>query len=142
LTFGSAAAALVFLALSEGQSGVLRCAAGWGLGLAVFLPFFLLRGMGAGDVKLLAALGAWVGPGVVVWVALYGAVAGAVFAVALSLAHGYLRPALGNIGHMFGYWMAFGPKPVPELTLSEAKAPRLPYALPITLGLVAALWFR
>ena len=40
---------------------------GWLLGAALFFPMFALRGMGAGDVKLLAAVGAWLGPAQVVW---------------------------------------------------------------------------
>jgi Flp pilus assembly protein TadG len=47
------------------------------VGLAVFFPLFALGAMGAGDVKLMAALGAWVGWQPVILVALYGSVAGA-----------------------------------------------------------------
>ena len=43
---------------------------GWLLGAALFFLIFALRGMGAGDVKLLAAVGAWLGPAQVIWVAL------------------------------------------------------------------------
>ena len=50
--------------------------AGWAVGLAMFLPVFALRGIGGGDVKLVAALGAWIGPGAAVWLALWAAVAG------------------------------------------------------------------
>ena len=53
---------------------------GWMLGAALFFPMFALRGMGAGDVKLLAAVGAWLGPLPVVSVALITAIAGGVAA--------------------------------------------------------------
>ena len=49
---------------------------GWMLGAALFFPVFALRGMGAGDVKLLAAVGAWLGPLQVVCVALVTSIAG------------------------------------------------------------------
>src|SRR4029450_2877695 len=62
LTFGAAIAALLFHVSTGGASGLITSAGGWMLGAALFFPVFALRGMGAGDVKLLAAVGAWVGP--------------------------------------------------------------------------------
>src|SRR3954466_2040420 len=47
---------------SSGWSGLGHAAAGFGLGLALYFPLYLLRARGAGDVKLLAAVGAIVGP--------------------------------------------------------------------------------
>ncbi len=64
---------------------------------AIFFVPFALRGLGGGDVKLLAALGAWVGPTDVIWVALYTGVAGGLLAIGTALANGYLRTALANI---------------------------------------------
>src|SRR5262249_49681106 len=75
LTFGSAAAGMVFALATSGMAGLGMSVAGWLIGCALFLPLFLLRGMGAGDVKLLAALGAWLGPASVIRVALYGSIA-------------------------------------------------------------------
>ena len=142
LTFGSACVAFAFFLASAGVPGFVLSVAGWLFGLALFLPFFLLGGMGAGDVKLLAAFGAWLGPSDVFWVAIYGGLAGGVLAVFVALGHGYLRRALRNLGSLLWYWRAVGVKPLPELTLEHAKGPRLAYALPITIGMVAALWLR
>ena len=55
LTFGAAGAGIAFHAFFSG-SGPLTAAAGWFTGVLLFSPLFLLRGMGAGDLKL---LGAW-----------------------------------------------------------------------------------
>ena len=55
-------------------------------GLAVFFPFFALGGMGGGDVKLMAALGAWLGWQRSCGAALYTAMAGGVLALAVGLA--------------------------------------------------------
>src|SRR5687767_15118310 len=66
LTFGAALAGLAAHAYSGGWSGVGTSLAGWLVGVAFFFPLFMLRGMGAGDVKLLAAIGAWLGPGLTV----------------------------------------------------------------------------
>ena len=62
LTFGATIAALVFHGSTAGTSGLATSVGGWMVGAALFLPVFALRGMGAGDVKLLAAVGAWLGP--------------------------------------------------------------------------------
>src|ERR1043166_695491 len=58
LTFGGAVAAIVFSLLAHGAPGLWISLGGWVVGVALFLPFWLLGGMGAGDVKLLACLGA------------------------------------------------------------------------------------
>ena len=140
LTFGSAVAAAFFLLATDGLGGLGWSAGGWVVGCALFLPFFALRGLGAGDVKLLAALGAWLGPITVFWVAVYAAIAGGVLAITVALARGYLRRAVSNVGYVIWYWSLLGLGPVPDFTLTDAKGPRLPYALPITVGLAAALW--
>jgi len=96
--------------------------------------------MGAGDVKLLAALGAWLGPYGAAWTALYAAIAGAVLAVLVALSHGYLRRALTNLWGLAGFWRAAGLRPHPELTLKAAAGPRLPYAVAIGIGAMVTLW--
>jgi prepilin peptidase CpaA len=123
-------------------SGFGWSARGWAVGLAMFLPIFLLRGIGGGDVKLLAALGAWLGPGQIVWVALFAAVAGGPMAIALALSRGYLRQAVTNVWGLLMFWRVAGLQPHPALTLENSAAPRLPYALPIFVGLVVTLWLR
>lgn len=142
LTFGASVAAFVFWAASGGLTGLGFSLAGWVVGCLLFLPWFLLRGMGGGDVKLLAALGAWVGPGLAVWVALYAAIAGGVFAVVVTLLSGYLGTMVRNVWGLLMFWRVAGVQPHPDLTLATAAGPRLPYAFPITAGAVAVLWLR
>ena len=67
---------------------------GLAVGLAVFFPFFALGGMGGGDVKLMAALGTWIGWSPIVWTALYGAVAGGVMAVGVGSGPRLFAPGL------------------------------------------------
>src|SRR4029453_18625043 len=81
LTFAAALAALLFHRVTGGCDGAMTPAGEWVVGLFLFLPFFALRGMGGGDVKLLAALGAWLGPQQVLWLAIYTGIAGGVMGV-------------------------------------------------------------
>jgi prepilin peptidase CpaA len=131
LTFGAAAAGLV-----------MTSAGGWVIGFALFFPMFILGGLGAGDVKLLAAFGAWLGPWTVFFVAMYSAIAGGVFGIAVALGTGYLRTALHNIGFLLRFWKTVGIKPVEGLTLESGKGPRLAYAVPMLTGLLVTLWAR
>ena len=142
LTFGTAAAALVFHLVVGGGAGFGWSAAGWLTGMLLFLPLFVLRGLGGGDVKLLGALGAWLGPGPTVWIAIYAALAGGVLALAVSFARGYSSTALRNVWGLLTFWRIVGVRPHPGLTLESAGAPRLPYAVPIAAGLVLTIWLQ
>jgi prepilin peptidase CpaA len=140
LTLGAATAGLVVHAVTGGIDGVLAASGGWVVGLCLFLPFYLLGGMGGGDVKLLAAIGAWLGPGETVWLAIYSALAGGLLAVLVSVSRGYLTTALRNIWTMVVLWRAAGIRPLPGFTLESSTAPRLAYAIPILAGTVLTVW--
>jgi prepilin peptidase CpaA len=140
LTFGAIGVAFVVHAMLPQGDGLAHVGLGMLAGLAVFFPFFALGGMGAGDVKLMAAIGAWLGPMLAIMTALYGAVAGGVLAVALALSKGYLRTALRNLWKLLMHFRVSGFKPSPELTLEHNQGPRLAYAVPIFIGLLVTLW--
>jgi prepilin peptidase CpaA len=140
LTLGAALTGLLLHWWADGADGASLAAGGWVAGLFIFLPFFALRGMGGGDVKLLAALGAWVGPREVLWLAVYTGVAGGVLGVGVALSRGYLKTAMHNIFGALLFWSSAGFKPVPGLTLESGDAPRLAYAIPILAGTLVTLW--
>jgi prepilin peptidase CpaA len=142
LTFGGALLGLLYGLYSHGPLGLLTGVEGWLVGVALFLPFFLLGGMGAGDVKLLGCFGAWLGPWMALWTALYAMIAGGAMAILVGFATGYLRQASINVVMLLSHWRVAGLKPVPSLTLQDSRGPRLPYALPLAVGAAAAIWFR
>ncbi len=84
----------------RGAVGLLAAAEGFGLALLIYMPLYLLRGMGAGDVKLMAALGSIAGP--LNWLVLFmvTAVVGGAVGVILSLAYGRLYSTLWNVGQI------------------------------------------
>jgi prepilin peptidase CpaA len=142
LTFTAAVAAVVFHALAPQGHGLGAAVGGLLLGLAIFFPLFALRAMGAGDIKLLAALGAWIGWSQVFWVAMYASVAGGVLAIVVMLARGHFWKGLQNIRTLLTFWMIAGVKPLPSVSLDDPKSVRLPYAVPIAVGLMVTLWRR
>jgi prepilin peptidase CpaA len=142
LTFGASAAAMLFHLWTGGGAGLLGSASGWLVGVALFMPFFALRGLGAGDVKLLAALGGWLGPMMIVYVAFHAAIAGGVLAIVVAVHAGYLNTAFKNIGALLAFWSTTGIKPVDGLTLTDGAGPKLAYAVPMFAGLMVTLWLR
>jgi prepilin peptidase CpaA len=142
LTFGAAGAGLIFHLVVNGGSGPFTALLGWLTGVLIFSPVFLLRGIGAGDLKLLGAFGAWLGPAMVLQVGLWGAIAGGVLAVGVGLAHGYLRQALRNVWLLLSHWRVTGIRPVDSITLDKGTGPRLAYAVPLSVGLMVTLWLR
>ena len=148
LTFGAAAAAFAYHLTTGGVGALGQSALGWLVGVLVFIVPFALRGLGGGDVKLVAALGAWIGwndsfmAGGVIWLALYTAIAGGVMAIGVSMAYGYSRIALRNVGLLLCHWRVAGLTAVPDITLEGSSAPKLADAVPILVGMVATLWLR
>lgn len=139
LTFGGALAGVLANAVTGGADGAGAALAGWLVGIAVFFVPFALGGMGAGDVKLVAALGAWLGPIDTLWLALYAGIAGGALAIAVAVAHGYLQQAFANIWRLLTYWRLVGVRPLDDLTLTRSRAPRLAYAVPIFVGAVVTV---
>ena len=143
LTFGAAIAAAAFHAVSGGTTGLMASAGGWLVGIAIFLPFFALKGLGGGDVKLLGAFGAWLGAAAVYHVGLYSAIAGGVIGALVAFRTGYLLRALRNLHDLGKFWATVGLQPVDGITLDEHNnAPRLAYSIPMLAGLLVTLWLQ
>ena len=133
-----------FNSVIPGGLGWLAALQGFGVGLAVLLPLYLLRAMGAGDVKLMAMVGAFVGPNDVLGVLLATFLAGGVMALAVVLWSKQFTNLLQNlklilIGSMVK--MSVGQSPMmDDLPTSIGK---LPYAVAITVGTFSYLaWQR
>ena len=140
LTFSAAALAIGFHLLAPSGGGVWFTLAGFAAGLVVFFPMFALGAMGAGDVKLMAAAGAWIGWKAIVFVALYGSLAGGILALIVAMRRNYLRQAFANMKMLGAYWWVEGVKPLPALTLESKHSVRFPYAVAIAAGLAVTLW--
>src|SRR5581483_5743155 len=83
LTFHLVVGGWVFAVWSGGGAGLLWSLEGTALGLALLLPLYAIGGMGAGDVKLMAGVGAWVGPALTLGAFVASGVVGGLMAVAM-----------------------------------------------------------
>lgn len=138
------AAALAFGAncLGAGAVGALHSVEGLAVGLAIFLPMFLARGTGGGDVKAMAAVGAFLGPAGAFFAALWTLVAGLLGAVLV------LAAAAGTDGlrELIRRWLfrayvlcATGHLPRVGRSGEDAAARRFPYGLAIASGTMVSL---
>jgi prepilin peptidase CpaA len=106
----------------------------------IFLIFHIAGGMGAGDVKLMAAVGCMVGMSAVKELLISTVIIGAVFAAALALYRGRLRHTLANVGTLVIHHGSEGLRSHPELNLANPNTLRLPYALPIAAGCLVTFY--
>ena len=114
---------------------------GLGLALLIYVPLYLLRGMGGGDVKLMAAVGAIAGPGNWLRIFFFTLIFGAVVAIILIFVKRRVRRTFQNIGLIL-LSLGSGRAPYaknPELDVREEKGLRLPHAVTIACGAIAFL---
>jgi prepilin peptidase CpaA len=90
--------------------------------------------MGAGDVKLMAAVGVWSGVHALPAVLIATALAGGILALGYMLFHKQAARTMRNLGSLLRYHFSSGLSPHPEINLENPKAIRVPYALAIAAG--------
>jgi len=114
------------------------------LGIVVLLPMYLLRAMGAGDVKLMGMVGAFLGTGDLVGVVIATLIAGGLMALAVALWSRQLVNMLQNIKLMlFGGLLKMNSGQLPTMNDLPVSVAKLPYAVAITAGTLGYLiWQR
>jgi prepilin peptidase CpaA len=125
----------------EGR-GVSVALVGAAVGFGVLIVPWMMHGMGAGDVKLMAAIGAWFGPWMTLWAFTAGSVIGGIMAVVMILGGGKFRHAVTNMNTIMvklatpGAWFTeFGG----ARTFGETSQ-LLPYGIPLTIGSILILF--
>ena len=129
------------LQLSAPQGAFLSWFGGTLVGLFLFLPFYALRGMAAGDVKLMAAVGAFVGPALALRIGVLTFLLGGLMGIVIVLATGRFKDCLANLQLLLGRWLgrARGAGPAPDFVSVGG----IPYAVAIALSTLAILsWER
>jgi prepilin peptidase CpaA len=120
--------------LDFGITGALK---GIAVGFAMLLPLYLVRASGAGDVKLMAMVGAYLGPWGVASAALLSFIAGGVLALAVALARGALGQLFANVRTMlFGTLLSAMTTGKTTITAPAVSVGKLPYGAAIAIGTV------
>lgn len=140
LVFPFLLSGLVVSAIVDGWSGLGHSVLGAMLGGALLGVFYLLGGMGMGDVKLCAAIGAWVGPHQLVFVLVFMGLAGGVMAFAWAICGGFWKESLtGTADLIFGFRKR-GLRPHGTLVLANPAARKMPYAPAIAIGAILSFF--
>lgn len=150
LTFGGALAGLLYQLGFHGWGGLWHGFLGMVLGLALLILFYVIGGMGAGDVKALAALGAWLGPWQTLYLFIYMAFSGLLLIIFLFWWRGVLWCNIRQAWQYLVNWVLLRsypslPQPTaplePKPTVSPApKLKNIPYAVAMALGMAILCW--
>jgi prepilin peptidase CpaA len=141
LTVPGAVLGIVAGTVLSGWGGLRTSLLGVGLGLALLLPFVLLKSLGAGDWKLAGALGAFSGPGILIDLLLGSVFVAGIMAVGLVIYKGRTRQTIRNIGHILVSLVTFR-LPGERVSLDNPDSLKVPYgvALAFTVVLYGILW--
>jgi prepilin peptidase CpaA len=131
---GSIAGAGFGIAFGGGTVTPLQAALGLLTGLVLMMPGHLIGATGAGDVKLMAAVGSVVGPDLALRAFLYSAVAGGVFAIVVAMHRGILTSTLQDAGRL-----VTSPAGAREAIESPSRANRFAYGPAIAAGTMVSL---
>ena len=119
--------------------GFLGCAAG----LMTLLPLRNVGGMGAGDVKLMAGTGAWLGWELTLYAFAFTVIVGAAMAVAMVVWRGDVRKHAFQMLAIWGEWVSIR-KPAELAAIARKRKPTmllLPYGIPICVGSIASFFY-
>lgn len=139
LSFPLMAAGPVVSIVVAGGHGLLESFYGWGLAVLVFGFLNWLGGMGMGDVKLMAAVGAWIGPSQLFLAMILTFLTGGLMAIVWATSKGFAGELFGNTGALVGSWKR-GVKPHSDLNLKNPAARKMPYVPAIATGVLLSFF--
>ena len=146
LTYAALLVALSLRSTLLGLSGLKSGALGMLIAGGLFLVLFVLGAMGGGDMKLMAAVGAWVGSTQVATLILAAAIAGGILALGRILFRNMLGETLRNTFRLIYYRLTSGLQPHPELNVQSPGSQRVPFGVAIAVGALScagnAIWWR
>ena len=121
-------------------TGFLFSLEGAAVGLGLFVILYVCGWMGAGDVKLFAAVGSFLGPAQTISAAIAVALVGGLLAlVVLGFHHGWRKTALWLWSYVQAMLLT---RSVQAVAPVQGAAPKVPYAVAIGLGTIGAYWWN
>jgi prepilin peptidase CpaA len=140
---------LLFHGITGGRAALGDSALGLLFGFAILLLFYAMGGMGSGDVKLMAAIGAWLGMKLTFYVFIASALAGGVYAVALLVLTGGIQETLINLHILWLRMTAFSrhlgsdDRVEREVKRDDRRKRLIPFAAMVAVGVVSTyLWLN
>jgi prepilin peptidase CpaA len=147
LTLPLLASGLIYHGCCGGDLGVLGSLAGALTGFGILLVFYVMGGMGAGDVKLMAGVGAWLGLTPTFHVFLASSLAAGLYAIVLTLLAGTVAETWVNLQMLWVRLATFGPAVedsghvVTEVNRADRRRRVIPFAAMVALGTIAVgIW--
>jgi prepilin peptidase CpaA len=135
LTLSGALLGLTLSSVAGGWAGAKSSLLGLGLGLAVLLPFVLIRALGAGDWKLVGMLGAFLGPQRLIAVLFWSMLVAGAMAVVLIVWKRRVLQTLRNMGRMLAAFLSFH-LPGRDLTLENPGALKVPFGVAVAVAVI------
>jgi prepilin peptidase CpaA len=126
----------------QGWHGIGQSLCGLGLGALTFGILAFMGGMGMGDVKLFAAIGAWIGPSQLLIAMVLTSMVGGVMALCWAISGGFLGELFKGTGDIILGVRERGLRPHPELVLENPLARKMPYAPAIAIGTLISFFSR
>ena len=126
----------------EGQSGFANSMLGILFATVLMGLLRALGAMGMGDVKLCAALGAWIGPHQMGFALAFMGLAGGVMALGWAICGGFFKESADGVGDLIVGFGNRGLRPHPTLVLTNPRARRMPYAPAIAIGAILSFFAR
>jgi len=134
------AAGIIVNTAGHGMKGLEQSIGGIALAVGIVGILCWLRGIGAGDLKLCAAVGGWIGPAQLGMALAATGIAGGALALIWAACHGSLSESLdGSSDLVSGFWNG-GIRPHPNLVLNNPAARTMPYAPAIAIGTILSFF--
>ena len=144
ITFPMILAGLAYSTCVGGVAGFGAGMLGMCVGLLTLLPLYSVGGMGAGDVKLMAGIGAWLGWQITFAAFCVSTVVGAVMAIVMVLRKGTMKHHYENFLLILSEWMVIK-NPAELSRIAAERKPRmmlLPYGIPICIGTIGYFLYQ
>jgi len=140
LTVPSFLAGLTLRTALLGWPGAKSALEGTGLALVLLLPLVLMRALGAGDWKLMGAVGAFLGPLLFLFVLLGSILASGIMAVVEMARTRRVRETFHNLYVLVQGFFSFGLRAHPQISLDNPELLKLPFGVAVAISTVACYW--